>query len=139
MDEGFFQGFANALVEGVQRELTARGIPLLISSDELSADRLAQVRAGVHQVTVLDNWPGEVEVIPAREFAYHYLRNWAIEMGLKLARPGVLSTYRMELPRGVSAAAIGRTEDLVIRCVVDYSIREDSEILRVDALAKWDE
>lgn len=144
MDEELFQAFVNALAEGVQRELVARGIPLVASIDKgvKAARYVGRHSVGheeIYQVTLTTHWPEHVEEIPAREFNYHFLRRWAIEMGIKLARRGILTTYEMELPRGVSAAAVGRADDLFLRCIMDYSLSEDLMVLRVDALAKWDE
>lgn len=135
MSGEFFQRFADTLAGEVRRELIYRGVSLLASvSKGVKPDRYLGYN-GVYQVSMVVGWPKSSEIVPSETW---HVRKWAIEMGLKLARPGVLSTYEMELPRGVRSA-MGRAEDLLLRCVVDYSIHEDMEILRVDALAKWDE
>lgn len=132
--EGFFQGFANTLAEMVQKELTDRHIGLVVDEPPEKPGR------DVFQVSILVmDWPSEPEKLPAREFLSKYARRWAIEMGIKLARPAVLTTYPMVLPRNIQQAALGRSSDLVLRCLVDYSLQTDSLVLRVDALAKWDD
>lgn len=77
--------------------------------------------------------------MPAREFLLLYLRRWAANMALKLARTGILTTFPMPLPKGVEQAVLGRSDNLILRCILDYSMHDDLKVLRIDALAKWDE
>lgn len=144
MTSEFFQGFADLLAEEVQKELTLRGVPLLASDDKgieperyIGRDFVGYY--GIYQVKTLVKWPEDATTIPAQVFLKEYLKKWAIEMGLKLARPGVLTTYAMLFPRGVAYAALGNASDLILRCIVNYSIHDDANVLRIDALAKWDE
>ena len=77
--------------------------------------------------------------MPAREFLYKYVRRWAATIAIKLARTGVLTTYPMELPKAVENTATGATADLTLRCILDYSMHDDLQVLRIDALAGWDD
>jgi hypothetical protein len=139
----FFPAIANTLAEGVETELKERRIPLMTSPDPVEAwrhvDRNIGGTPGVYQVTLLEAWPDSAPQMPAREFLYKYLRRWATNMALKLARTGVLTTYPMPLPKGVELAVLGQTDNLILRCIVDYSMHDDLKVLRVDALASWDE
>lgn len=143
IDPEFFKRFADVLAEEVQRELVDRKILLLTSDEKIKAfhhvGRNVSQEPHIYQASVLVEWPRDARNIDAREFLYKYVRRWGIEMGIKLARPEILTTYEMELPRGVEAAAVGRTDGLVLRCVVNYSIQDDLLALRIDTLAKWDD
>lgn len=145
MDESssFFQQVAQNLAEAVESDLKERKIPLLVSEEAVSparhVDRNHAGTPGVYQVTLLEAWPDTAAQLPAREFLYKYMRRWAINMALKLARTGVLTTYPMAMPKGVEAKALGRAENLVLRCLLDYSMHDDLKVLRIDALASWDE
>jgi hypothetical protein len=139
----FFHWFANALADAVETDLKERKIPLLVSEEPVTParhiDRNHAGTPGVYQVTLLEAWPNTAAQLPAKEFVYKYLRRWAINIGLKLARTGVLTTYPMPMPKMVEAKAQGRSENLVLRCLLDYSMHDDLKLLRIDALASWDE
>jgi hypothetical protein len=144
----FFQSFANLLADTVEAELTTRKIPHLASEQTgIAAFRHIDRNPGpsgtgtpgIYQVTLLEAWPDSAPQMPAREFLYKYVRRWAANIAIKLARTGVLTTYPMELPKAVDHAAIGTTPDLTLRCIVDYSMHDDLQVLRIDALAGWDE
>ena len=139
----FFSLMANTLADAVEEDLKARRVPLLVSAESVQpyrhVDRNVGGTPGVYQVTLLEAWPDTAPQLPAREFFQKYLRRWAINMGLKLARTGVLTTYPMAMPKGVEAKALGRSENLVLRCLLDYSMHDDLKVLRIDALASWDE
>jgi hypothetical protein len=139
----FFDMMARTLADAVEDDLKSRKVPLLFSEETVEPfrhiDRSPGGTPGVYQVTLLEAWPDSAPQLPAREFYQKYLRRWAINMGLKLARTGVLTTYPMPLPKGVEAKALGRSENLVLRCLLDYWINQDMHVLRIDALASWDE
>lgn len=141
--DDFFQNAANIIADDVEAELKRRGIPLIYSSDEVTPSRHEGLHAvgtpNVYQVTCLELWPDNARHMPARDFRLKYLRRWTASMALKLARPGVLTTYRMTLPKGVEAAALGHAENLTLRCIVDFSMHDGRQVLRLDALASWDD
>lgn len=139
----FFQGVANTVADAVESELKARRVPVIVSEEAVAPSRHEGRNAagtpGVYQVTLLELWPDGAAAMPAREFRYKYLRRWSANMGLKLARTGVLTTYPMPLPKGVEQAVLGKSENLVLRAILDYSMHDDRQVLRIDAYASWDE
>ena len=141
--DSFFGSMANTLADLVEEDIKQRAIPLLVSEQSVEpwrhVDRNVGGTPGVYQVTLLEAWPDTAPQLPAREFLYKYLHRWSINMGLKLARTGVLTTYPMPMPKGVEAKALGRSENLILRCLLDYSMHDDLKVLRIDALASWDE
>ena len=141
-DDPFFRGVANTIADAVEAELKLRRIPLLVSEDEVTPSRHEGANhagtPGVYQVTLLELWPDGARSMKAREFLYKHVRPWSISMALKLARTGVLTTYRMILPKAVEEAAIGASENLILRAVLDYSMLDARHVLRLDALASWD-
>lgn len=142
-DAAFFAGIACTIAEAVEAELKDRRVPLIVSEEEVSPSRHEGRNAagtpGVYQVTCLELWPDGARGMPSREFRYRYLRRWSINMALKLARTGVLTTYPMPLPKGVEEAVLGRSENLILRAIVDFSMHDDRQVLRLDAYASWDE
>lgn len=142
-DAAFFAGIACTIADAVEQELKDRRVPLIASDEEVAPSRHEGRNAagtpGVYQVTCLELWPDGAATMPAREFLYKYVRRWSANMGLKLARTGVLSTYPMPLPKGVEQAVLGKSENLVLRAILDYSMHDDRQVLRLDAYASWDE
>ena len=142
-DDAFFQGVANIVADAVESELKDRRVPLVVSEDDVAPSRHEGRNAagtpGVYQVTLLELWPDGAATMPAREFLYKYVRRWSANMGLKLARTGVLTTYPMPLPKGVEQAVLGRSDNLILRAILDFSMHDSRQVLRLDAYASWDE
>lgn len=138
----FLHRLANNLAYEVETELERRAIVAIRSEIEgrtptREADRHYIDGKNLYKVTILDRWPDSPTRIPAKRFLERHLRPWAVGLALKLTRPGVLTTYPLDLPRGVSESCLGQSENLVLRAIVDYSMFDDSQVIRIDALASW--
>jgi len=139
---GFLPRLATILANEVELELEQRGITVIRSEIEgrkptREADRHFVDDKNLYQVTILDRWPGHAPSIPAKTFLEQHLKPWAVGLAIKLARRGVLTTYPLDLPRAVEDAAVGQSDNLVLRVVVDYSMFDDTQVIRIDALASW--
>lgn len=140
--EGFLHRLARILANEVEVELEQRGIIVIRSEIEgrkptREADHHFIDDKNLYQVTILDRWPEGAHQFPAKTFIEQHLKPWAVGMALKLARRGILTTYPLDLPRGVEHAVIGQSDNLVLRVVVDYSMFDDAQVIRIDALASW--
>jgi hypothetical protein len=138
----FLHRLARILASEVELELEQRGIIVIRSEIEgrkptREADHHFIDDKNLYQVTILDRWPDNAEKLKASVFLKLHLKPWAVGMALKLARRGILTTYPLELPRAVEHAVIGQSDNLVLRVVVDYSMFDDSQVIRIDALASW--
>jgi hypothetical protein len=138
----FLHRLARILASEVEGELEQRGIIVIRSEIEgrkptREADHHFLDDKNLYQVTILARWPDHVQSIPAKTFIEQHLRPWAVGLALKLARPGILTTYPLDLPRAVEHAVIGQSDNLVLRVVVDYSMFDDTQVIRIDALASW--
>jgi hypothetical protein len=138
----FLHRLARILANEVEAELEQRGIIVIRSEIEgrkptREADHHFIDDKNLYQVTILARWPDHALSIPAKTFLEQHLKPWAVGMALKLARRGVLTTYPLDLPRAVEDAALGQSDNLVLRVVVDYSMFDDAQVIRIDALASW--
>jgi len=126
----------------VETELEERGITAIRSEIEgrkptREADRHYIDDKNLYQVTILDRWPPNAPSMQAKTFLEQHLKPWSIGLALKLARRAILTTYPLDLPRAVEEAAVGQSDNLTLRVIVDYSMFDDTQVIRIDALASW--
>lgn len=137
-ESDFYLVLARVIATEIEDELGKLGVWCIKSSElghkhSRSLDRNQIDHGPIYKATVIDRWP---EGIPGHEFD-RYIASWVRGMAIKLAFPGVLTTYHQELPRGVEAAALGASDNLYLRLVVAYSMFDDLKIIRLDVLASW--
>jgi hypothetical protein len=120
---------ANVLAQAVADELTQRGMLFDRCSDRPEGE--------VYQVTFDTIWSTKERSQDLSIQQHDNIRRWAVELGIKLARPFKLLTFPLECPRTLHEAAIGSTAGLCLRLVTDYHIGSDSLITRLDVGVQW--
>lgn len=137
----FYLVLARVLATEVEDELGKLGV-WCVKSSELgqkhtrSVDRNHADHGHIYKATVLDRWPDNYRDLP-RDQLDRLIATWIRGMAMKLAFPGVLTTYHQELPQGVEAAALGASDNLYLRLVIAYSMFDDLKVIRIDTLASW--
>src|SRR5258706_2876779 len=144
------QEIADKVAQLTQTELAGRGIQTCVSDIKgLKANSpqgwlntgevFVYTPGNLYQVMFSTPYQMNWEKMSLDEVVEKYGKSWAIDLGIKLARPHELTTYELECPQGPYQALIGRSSGLVLRIVTDYTIHFDIILARLDVLVRWND
>lgn len=129
----------------ISKELRDRGLspeflPTPKGWDEFQG-RYNMKPAGFHLATVLRGFTTKtLSTLSIGIFEKSYLRDVAVDLGIKLSRPLPMATYPQELPQGLDPVCVGQAavDGINLRVTRAYDIGSDRIITRFDVLASWE-